>query len=71
VIEAPRDPRVWREGDPEPDDVYEVSDRRGERWSRRHGGLWVGLNKHGFARWDQLLQFTVGGLTEVIGDGTQ
>jgi hypothetical protein len=67
--QAPREPRVWREGDPEPDDVYEVSDRRGGRWSRRHDGLWVGLNKHGFARWDQLLQFTVGGLTEVIEDG--
>lgn len=69
--QAPREPRVWREGDPEPDDVYEVSDRLGVRWSRRHDGFWVGLNKHGFARWDQLLQITVGGLTEVVVDGTQ
>lgn len=67
--EAPASPRVWQDGDPEPDNVRRVRDRHGDIWTRNYGGFWESPDTMPCAWWYIAKKWAP--LTEVFLDGTQ
>lgn len=69
---APREPRVWRKGDPEPVDVAQVRDTDGDIWERRFvdGDLRVWMCSPDDPSWVwRILVERYGPLAEVVEDG--